>query len=83
MTTPLPADPESMNDDRAEWAAIALDAFQRLTGTDDEDVLSDLLCNLMHWCDRNDCGFDTALSRARMHHEAETTPATCEEDSHR
>lgn len=73
MTKRLPADPEAMNDDRAEWAGTALNAFQRLTGTDDEDALGDLLCDLMHWCDRNGCEFDAALSRARMHYYAETT----------
>jgi hypothetical protein len=70
----LPPDPEDKNDDRAEWAAAALREFQRRTGTDDEDALSDLLCDLMHWSDRNNFDFDTELSRARMHYEAETTP---------
>jgi hypothetical protein len=32
--TQLPPDPESMNDDRAEWAAAALRHFQCTTGTD-------------------------------------------------
>ena len=53
MRIPLPADPEDMNDDRSEWAAEALSAFQRVTGTEDEDALGDLLCDLMHSCDRN------------------------------
>ncbi len=74
MTKPLPADPENMNDHRAAWAAAALHEFRRITGTDDEAALGDLLCDLMHWSDRNDCDFDAALSRARMHYEAETTP---------
>lgn len=74
MTNPLPGDPENMNSDRASWASAALREFQRVTGTDDEDRLGDLLCDLMHWCDRNDLDFDAALSRARMHYEAETTP---------
>jgi hypothetical protein len=65
-----------MNDNRAEWAAEALRQFQSITGTDDEDALGDLLCDLMHWSDRNNYDFDAALSRARMHYEAETTPDT-------
>lgn len=73
MTTNLPPDPEDMNDDRAEWAAAALRQFQCTTGTDDVDALPDLLCDLMHWCDRNNCEFETELGRARMHYEAETT----------
>jgi hypothetical protein len=74
MRVPLPADPEEMNNDRAQWAAEAIYAFQRVTGTEDQDALGDLLCDLMHWCDRNGCEFEAALSRARMHYEAETTP---------
>lgn len=75
MTQSLPPDPENMNDDRAAWAAEALSQFQRVTGTEDEDALGDLLCDLMHWSDRNDIDFEDALWRARGHYEAETTPA--------
>jgi len=64
-----------MNDDRAEWAATALRSFQRRTGTEHEDSLGDLLCDLMHWCDRSDFDFEAALSRARSHYEAETGEA--------
>jgi hypothetical protein len=74
MSKPLPADPEYMNANRAEWADAALREFQRATGTEDDDALGDLLCDLMHWCDRNRSNFDAALSRAQMHYEAETTP---------
>jgi hypothetical protein len=63
-----------MNDRRAAWAAVALRAFRLVTGTDDEDALGDLLCDLMHWSDRNDYDFEAALSRARWHYEAETMP---------
>jgi hypothetical protein len=73
MTRKLPPDPEHMNDDRAAWAASALTAFMRCTGTDLEDALGDLLANLMHWCDRNNYDFDAALDRARAHYNAETT----------
>ena len=73
ITKRLPPDPEGKNDDRAEWAASALRDFQRSTRTDDEDALSDLLGDLMHWSDRNGFDFDAELSRARMHYAAETT----------
>jgi len=69
---PLPADPEGMNNGRAEWAAAALQQFQSTTGTDFEDALADLLGDLMHWADRNAVHFDDELSRGRMHYEAET-----------
>ncbi len=69
---PLPPDPEKMNGDRAEWAAAALRQFQCATGCDYEDSLGDLLCDLMHWSDRNNFDFEAALCRARGHYEAET-----------
>jgi hypothetical protein len=72
----LPRDPEKQNHDRAVWAGIALGHFQDQTGTDDEDSLSDLLCNLMHLCDRRakaaGFDFDRELDRARGHYQAET-----------
>ena len=36
------------------------------------EATSDLLGDLMHWCDRNGFKFDLALERARGHYEAET-----------
>jgi len=74
MKTDLPLDPEQMNDDRAEWAAAALRHFQCITGADYDDALGDLLCDLIHWSDRNEFDFDAALLRARLHYAAETTP---------
>ena len=50
-----------MNVDRAEWAAAALRQFQCTTGCDYEDSLGDLLCDLMHWSDRNNFDFEAAL----------------------
>src|ERR1700676_3318566 len=73
MSKKLPSDPEGINDDRAEWAASALRRFQRVTGTDNDDAPADLICDLMHWCDRHEHDFDQALSLARMHYEAETS----------
>jgi hypothetical protein len=35
-----------------------------ITGTDYDNALADLLCDLMHWSDRNDFDFSAALSRA-------------------
>jgi hypothetical protein len=70
--TKLPPDPEARNDDRAEWAGAALRHFQRITGTEDEDSLGDLLCDLMHWSDRNNYDFECALFRAVGHYKAET-----------
>jgi hypothetical protein len=47
--------------------------FQCVTGTDDEDALGDLLCDLMHWSDRNNYDFDLALARAQGNYEEETS----------
>jgi hypothetical protein len=70
----VPPDPEELNDNRAEWAEAALLEFKSQTGTDTEDAVSDLLADLMHWCDRNAQDFDHELSRARNHYECETDP---------
>ena len=69
---PLPPDPEQRNDTRAHWADAALLMFQDWTGSDAEDAVSDLLADLMHWCDRHGVDFDTELRRAQGHYEAET-----------
>jgi hypothetical protein len=68
----LPPDPEGLNDDRAEWAHAALEAFKTETRTDEGDVLCDLLADLGHWCDRNGYQFQEQLRRAISHYEAET-----------
>jgi hypothetical protein len=72
MSSKLPPDPEGMNDARAEWANEAIKTFMAKTGTDLEDSLGDLLCDLLHWSDRNNFDFDLALDRARGHYTEET-----------
>jgi hypothetical protein len=67
----LPPDPDGMNDSRAAWAGNAIQQFALTTGSNDEDVLSDLLAELMHWCDCRQVPFDRELARAREHYEAE------------
>ena len=57
----------SMNERRSEWAYRTLLVFMQHTGTDKEDALSDLLCDLMHWCDEDGTDFDAELARARNH----------------
>ena len=66
-------DPEGQNDDRASWASTALIAFKSETGSDDEDAMSDLLCDMMHLADREGEDFTTDLRRAAGHYVAETT----------
>jgi len=52
----------------------ALLAFQRETGTDPEDAVADLLCDLMHLADRRAWHFEIEMERAQQHYEIETTP---------
>lgn len=68
----VPPDPEKMNDERAEWAAAAIEAFEGQTRTDREDAVCDLLADLAHWCDRNDMNMGHELRRAIDHYDAET-----------
>ena len=58
----LPADPDGQNNERALWADHALRAFMAETGTDYEDALCDLLCDLMHLSDRTPFDFEAALT---------------------
>lgn len=77
----LPADPDGMNQWRSASAEEALLDFMETTGTDAEDAICDLLCNMLHLCDRmrgTYGDFDRQLSRAREHYTAETTPYTLE-----
>ena len=82
---PDPNDPlteESItNDERASWAEVALLAYGQRTGVageqvgDDGDqflIVSDLLADLGHWCDRHDVNMRSALAHAAKHYHAET-----------
>lgn len=70
----LPPDPDGINESRAGSAQNALDAFWATGWSDDDEFLvSDLITNLMHWCDRNSRDFDTNLTRARGSYDQETT----------
>jgi hypothetical protein len=83
MTKQLPPDPDNKNDERADWANKSIGLFMIVTGTDYEDALADLLCDMMHWADRGrDQDFEVALGRARGMYEEETREdcSTCGED---
>lgn len=72
----LPPDPELENSNRAKSAAAVLKSYQQRTPVDLEDALSDLLADLVHWCDRVGQDFDMELLRARRHY-AEETATSC------
>lgn len=68
----LPPDPDGENDNRALWAEKAIFTFRRITNTEPEDAVCDLLCDLMHFCDRDGQTFSRELARAQEHYTAET-----------
>ena len=61
----------TMNDRRANWADSTLQHFMRLTGCDGADALSDLLCDLKHWCDQRGEDFELELARGDRHYRHE------------
>ena len=69
----LPPDPEGKNDTRAGWGEQVILRFEALTGCDREDALADMLCDLMHWCDRNGLDFARQVERAEYHYQCETS----------
>jgi hypothetical protein len=76
----IPHDPENQNDYRAKWAQATIDAFIVETHTDECDALPDLLCDLMHWADRQGTSFDYMVERARRNYAEETMPDPAEEE---
>ena len=70
------------NADRSLWGGFAVVSFASVTGlrgdieVDPETVLTDLLADLMHWCDVQKASgcmpepidFESALERARDHY---------------
>ncbi len=50
---------------RAVWADAAIRQFRSHTGSDYEDALGDLLCDLMHWARRTSLRFRGGVDPAR------------------
>lgn len=61
----------SKNPRRAECAAKALDTYPHNENPEPEVRLTDLLANLMHYCDWVRIDFDKCLEEARDHFEHE------------
>lgn len=73
----IPADPEEMNYDRAEWALQGLRGFVEETGQSfDEDgyeeIIGDFLADLAHLCDRKGICLQERLAAAEYHYSEET-----------
>lgn len=76
---------EPTNMHRASWAGEVLVKFAEMTSTrgsaqelhaDPDSVVTDLLCDLMHWCRFNKLDFAAALRSAfNTHYSAEATDA--------
>lgn len=68
------------NKDRAADAAVLLHIHSARTGIEDEPLdteLTDLLCNLMHWCDDRGVGWQECLNRASGHYVTEHNEENC------
>ncbi len=72
------------NELRAEAAATALQTYSLAKGMSlDEpplsqgELLTDLITDLLHWCDLFDLDFDEALRMAHFHHEEERSEESC------
>jgi len=63
--------PRFWNGERAGWARTAIDAFMAETGTDEEDALCDLLCDLMRLADFEGWDFENERRRSLVHYDAE------------
>lgn len=65
------------NNQRARWGNTALSAFANecyAPGAEEEEViLQDLLCDLMHLCDAQGWNFDLLVSLAKFQYRAETS----------
>jgi hypothetical protein len=62
------------NAGRAVDASQAIETHSGLTGIireTDDIQLSDLLCNLMHWCAENDVNWAGCIDRAETHYDTE------------
>jgi hypothetical protein len=65
------------NKDRAGWAGMAVLEYATAKGSagglydPPETVLTDLLCDLMHYASAKEIDFAACLDRARLHYDAE------------
>lgn len=67
---------------RAEAAREALQVFAEdfgLTSEDDETIVSDFFCDLMHFCEGRGVDFDDCVQRGRSNYEFEADPGRFKE----
>lgn len=63
--------PQIENAKRALQVDELVERFQTVTGSEDSEALTDLLCDLMHWADLTGNEFETHLKLSRIHYKAE------------
>jgi len=64
---------ELTNTDKAKFAEVAVKAYAEKTGLaspdeDEETKVSDLVADLMHYCDRTGVDWSTVMYRAHRHY---------------
>jgi hypothetical protein len=63
------------NEDRADWAAVACEAFADITGQNMEEdlpeIIGDLIANLLHLANQQGMCAEDRLENGRMHYDAE------------
>lgn len=64
------------NQDRADWAKVAVRAFQSVCRTDECDAIGDLMCNLLHLARERGLTPEQVLDSARNRFVAEEAEAT-------
>lgn len=69
----LPPDPEKMNEHRANRANSMMQEFWHSTDDVPEQPFAEILCDFMHWADRNGVHFADSLARARVYYALETS----------
>jgi hypothetical protein len=64
------------NNDRSRWAAIGLERFAsetgQIPGLEIEDIVSDFIADLAHFCDRHNIDLQDQIRRAAGNYDAET-----------
>jgi hypothetical protein len=61
------------NEDRADQVNDVLESYHRLSGNDPNDQVTDLLADVLHWCNVRNVSFPSMLKTAFMHYCAELT----------
>lgn len=61
----------TMNKKRSKWCEDIIQRFIKKTGTDPQDALKDLLCDLRHWATENGIDYEGQDEAAASLHAGE------------